>query len=159
MAAVAVVTAAMTVFFAAPGLPAMLERWRLLRAIGALTSEARRLVAKPRRALMVTAMAAAVHGCSAMAVYVLAIGFRIEVGMLDCLLLVPAVILVMVLPISIAGWGLREGAMVSAFALAGVSPADALVLSIGFGLATAAVGLPGGVLWLVTGGSRPIPAS
>ncbi|MFQ5953587.1 MAG: lysylphosphatidylglycerol synthase transmembrane domain-containing protein [Kiloniellales bacterium] len=161
--AVAVTVVAVVVLFAVPGLPGLFDRWRLSRPIGALTMDARRLIASRGRALIIIAIAVAVHALSALAVYVLALGFHIEVAFLDCLLLVPAVILVMALPVSIAGWGLREGAMVTGFALAGVSPADALVLSVGFGLATAAVGLPGGVLWLVTGQSRPrgvsMPAS
>ncbi len=158
-AAVALATLALVALLAVPGLPGLFDRWRLTRPIGALTVDARRLVASRGRVLAVIAMAVAVHGLSALSVYVLALGFHIEVTLLDCLLLVPAVILVMAVPVSIGGWGLREGAMVGGFALAGVSPADALVLSIGFGLATAAVGLPGGVLWLVTGRLRPDGAS
>lgn len=50
------------------------------------------------------------------------------------LALVPLVLLSMVLPLTIAGWGLREGAAVALLPLAGVSPADALATSIAFGL-------------------------
>ncbi len=132
----------------------MLGRWRPLSALAELTSDARRLVANPGRTLIITAIAVFVHGLSASTVYVLARGFLIDVTWLECLLLVPTVILVMVLPISIAGWGLREGAMVSAFALVGVSVEDALVLSLGFGFATVVVGLPGAFIWLLTGGSH-----
>ncbi len=153
-AAVALVTLGMGLFFAAPGLPALLGRWRPLRALAELTCDARRLVANPGRTLIVTGIAVVVHTLSASAVYVLALGFDIDVTWLECLALVPTVILVMVLPISIAGWGLREGAMVSAFALVGVSVEDALVLSLGFGFATVVVGLPGAFIWLLTGGSH-----
>ncbi len=153
-AAVALVTLGMVLFFVAPGLPAMLGRWRPLSALAELTSDARRLVANPGRTLIITAIAVFVHALSASAVYVLARGFLIDVTWLECLLLVPTVILVMVLPISIAGWGLREGAMVSAFALVGVPVEDALVLSLGFGFATVFVGLPGAFIWLLTGGSH-----
>ncbi len=162
-AAVALLTLGMVLFFLAPGLPALLGRWRPLRALAELTSDARRLVANPGRALIVTGIAVIVHALSASVVYVMALGFRIDVTWPECLLLFPAVILVMVLPISIAGWGLREGAMVSAFALVGVSVEDALVLSVGFGFAAVVVGLPGAVIWLLTGGShardRSVPAS
>jgi len=153
-AVVAVVVLGMALFFVAPGLPAMLGRWRPLRALAELTSDARRLVADPGRTLVITAIAVFVHALSASAVYVLARGFLIDVTLAECLLLVPAVILVMVLPISIAGWGLREGAMVGAFALVGVPVEDALVLSLGFGIASVVVGLPGALIWLLTGGSH-----
>lgn len=152
--AVALVSMGMALFFVIPGLPALVGRWRPLRAVAELMMDARSLIADPGRALVITAIAVVVHGLSATAVYVLARGFHVEATWLDCLLLVPAVVLVMVLPISIAGWGLREGAMVSAFALVGVPVEDSLVLSVGFGLATMAVGLPGAFIWLLTGRSR-----
>jgi hypothetical protein len=52
------------------------------------------------------------------------------------------------LPISFAGWGLREGAMVVAFRLAGVPAEAALGASILFGLCLLASSLPGAVIWL-----------
>jgi hypothetical protein len=56
-------------------------------------------------------------------------------------------------PISVAGWGIREGAMIVAFGFVGVPEADALVVSILFGLTLIAAGAPGGVLWLSEGRS------
>ena len=56
----------------------------------------------------------------------------------------------MTLPISIAGWGVREQAMVTAFALIGVPGEGALALSILFGLIALLFGLPGGVVWLMS---------
>lgn len=50
------------------------------------------------------------------------------------LALVPLILLSMVLPLTIAGWGLREGAAVALLPLAGVGPAEALATSIAFGL-------------------------
>ena len=62
----------------------------------------------------------------------------------------PPVLLVMTLPISIAGWGVREQAMVSAFALINVPGEGALALSIMFGLLGLIMGLPGGIVWLMS---------
>ena len=73
----------------------------------------------------------------------------------DCLLLVPPIILFTMVPISLAGWGVREGAMVVGFGLVGVPAADALALSVTFGLVNAVTGLPGGLLWLI--GERRLP--
>ncbi len=63
-------------------------------------------------------------------------------------------LLVTTLPISIAGWGVREGAMVAAFSLVGVPVEGALVLSILFGLLILLISLPGGVVWMLSGDSR-----
>ena len=53
---------------------------------------------------------------------------------LNALFLVLPVMLVSVVPISIAGWGVREGAMVAAFAYAGLPQSDGLLVSILFGV-------------------------
>jgi glycosyltransferase 2 family protein len=66
-----------------------------------------------------------------------------------CALLVPAIMEIAMLPISLAGWGVREGAAVVAFGALGLPADQALGASIAFGLTVAAVSLLGGVLWLV----------
>jgi uncharacterized membrane protein YbhN (UPF0104 family) len=68
---------------------------------------------------------------------------------LGCALLVPAIVEITMLPISLAGWGVREGAAVVAFGALGVPADQALGSSIAFGLTVAAVSVLGGILWLV----------
>ncbi|HTV28367.1 MAG TPA: lysylphosphatidylglycerol synthase domain-containing protein, partial [Xanthobacteraceae bacterium] len=65
------------------------------------------------------------------------------------LLIVPLSNLVQTLPISIAGWGIREGFLSAAFGLVGVWPEKALTLSVLYGLLTLIGSLPGGVIWLL----------
>ena len=55
------------------------------------------------------------------------------------------------MPISIAGWGVRESAMVLAFGYAGLAEGDGLIVSILFGVATLTVGALGGVVWVASG--------
>lgn len=71
--------------------------------------------------------------------------------------LFPFVELLNMLPISFAGWGLREGAMVVAFALVGVPADAALSASILYGLCLLGASLPGALVWLVIR-RRQIPA-
>jgi glycosyltransferase 2 family protein len=80
-----------------------------------------------------------------------AVAAPLEFG--QALLLVPPVILVATIPISIAGWGLREGAMMTVFAYAGLLRADGLIVSILFGASLFAVGAVGGAIWIL--GSEP----
>jgi glycosyltransferase 2 family protein len=66
------------------------------------------------------------------------------------LALVPLILLTMVLPLTIGGWGLREGAAAALFPLAGASAAAGLATSIAFGLMLLVSVLPGLVaLWPV----------
>jgi len=89
-----------------------------------------------------------VHVMRVVAIWVLAKGLHIDAGLLDCIALVPLALLVAMIPISINGWGLREGAFLGAFSLVGVVSGDAVVLSITFGLCTIFANLPGGLIWL-----------
>jgi len=77
-----------------------------------------------------------------------------SVALITVLFLFAFVQLLSMLPISFAGWGLREGAMVVAFQLVGVPAEDALGTSILFGLCLLASSLPGAVLWLSHGRRR-----
>ncbi len=65
------------------------------------------------------------------------------------LALVPPVILLTILPISVAGWGLREGAMVGLFLLIGAEKAPVLSLSILYGVLVLAASLPGLAVFLM----------
>jgi hypothetical protein len=70
------------------------------------------------------------------------------VPFLDFAMLMPPVMLLVALPVSAGGWGVREGAMVAALALVGVGREPALLLSIELGLLWTLVALPGGAIWL-----------
>jgi uncharacterized protein (TIRG00374 family) len=81
----------------------------------------------------------------AIILYGMGVDVSVAVG---CALLVPAVLEIAMLPISIAGWGLREGAAVIAFGTVGLPTHQAVAVSVTFGLIGAAFSLSGGVLWL-----------
>jgi glycosyltransferase 2 family protein len=125
----------------------LLGRWRLLRPFGSLADDLRSVFARPD-AILTTALSLAVHLASVGLVMLLAAAMGLRLAPLSALVLVPPVILIMMIPISLAGWGVRESALVVALAQAGVAAPDALAISIGFGLACLAASLPGGVLWL-----------
>lgn len=64
--------------------------------------------------------------------------------------LFPPVLLLSAMPISLAGWGIREGAMVLVFSLAGLEADASLSVSVLFGVCMLLSGLPGGFIWLLT---------
>jgi hypothetical protein len=63
---------------------------------------------------------------------------------------VPPVLLIATIPISIAGWGVREKSLVLAFAYAGLSETDGFLVSVLLGITMFAVGLIGGAVWLAS---------
>ena len=60
--------------------------------------------------------------------------------------LAPLVLAAMLIPVSIGGWGVREGAAAALFPLAGVDASHALAIAILYGLTSLAGSLPGLVL-------------
>lgn len=93
------------------------------------------------------------HLMTVIAAWAAAQSIDATVSLFQLTCLVPPVILVSVAPVTIAGWGLREGLMVLAFTLAGLNSGDALVISLLLGTASFGVGLIGGALWLVGSGN------
>jgi len=62
--------------------------------------------------------------------------------------LVPPVMLITMLPISIAGWGVREATMGLAFGYAGLVTNEGVNISLLFGAVTFLVGAVGGLVWI-----------
>ena len=74
------------------------------------------------------------------------------------LALVPLILLTMLIPITISGWGLREGAAAALLPLAGATAAEGLAASVAFGLAVLVAALPGIVAaGMATGASAVKP--
>lgn len=59
------------------------------------------------------------------------------------LVLVPMILLAMLLPITVSGWGLREGVAVALFPIIGLAAVEGLAASVAFGLIFLVVSLPG----------------
>ncbi|MDP6475572.1 MAG: lysylphosphatidylglycerol synthase transmembrane domain-containing protein [Alphaproteobacteria bacterium] len=142
--------------------PRLITRWRAVAVISKLAdvaSEARHTGLMLKPALSVLLLSVFMHLLAVLTVYILALGLGMEITPLACLALVPVVLLLSTLPISVAGWGVRETVMVSALGFAGAESSEAFALSILFGLALLALSLVGAVMWLVQGRAnarRPI---
>ena len=112
---------------------------------------------RPRTALPALGLAVMGHMAIVSGAWLLAKSLGIGASWLSCFTIVPAAILISMLPISIAGWGVREGAMATGFAFIGVGGESGLLLSLGVGLILLAVGLLGGLVWLLDG-MQPLPS-
>ena len=65
-------------------------------------------------------------------------------------LLIPPIALITMLPISIAGWGVREATMMVAFGYAGLSQTDGTMISLLSGAISFVVGAIGGLVWVLS---------
>ena len=124
--------------------------------VSALQAQVARLRAAllSRAALAGLLHSAAVHLCTVFAVVAYARALSIPVSVPDALAVVPMTIFAAALPISLNGWGVREGAFVAGFALYGLGATEALILSLMIGLSVTLSSLPGGLLWLGLSGRR-----
>lgn len=86
------------------------------------------------------------------AVAVLARGMDLVLNPIVLVAILPFVAFVSALPISIGGWGVREGSMVAGLGLMGVGAEEAVALSIAYGLAgllmTLTLGALASLLWV-----------
>lgn len=132
-------------------LPRGLSRFKVVRGVSVLAGDARALLLSPGPALRVMAWSVLGHVNLSLVAFALIQGLGLEVTLLECLTLFPAVMLLQTIPISLAGWGVREAAAVVLFQLVGVDKDGALALSLLFGVVMALVSLPGVVPWVLSG--------
>ena len=67
---------------------------------------------------------------------------------LHLFIVIQGIALSALIPLSIGGWGVREGAAVALFAPFGVAPEEALAVSVAYGIVLTIVGAAGGLVWL-----------
>ena len=131
-------------------LPGRVDRSRLVEIGRATSSAARRLFAAPGCLARTVLLSITIHVGVGTSLWILARALGVEAPLSAFLLLAPLITMVTTIPISIGGWGVREGAMVTALSLLDVQPSIALAISIQFGLIMMVVGLPGGAIMLFT---------
>lgn len=132
------------------GLKGWLNQFWLTRHFVAASGILRALLAQPSRAAFVVGASIVIHIATVFVAWTAArtIGTHLDFIVAMCLL--PPVVLLATIPVSIAGWGLREGLMITTFTLSGNDAGDALAISLIMGAANFAVGLCGGLIWLLT---------
>ncbi len=132
-------------------LPTRIRHYRLIKGVSALAVDARKTFLQPLYATLLITVCVMGHINLTLIVYALAMGLGVDISLSSCLLLFPPVLLIQTIPISVAGWGVREGAMVALFALAGVGGDSVLAISILYGLVLIVINMPGMAFWLASG--------
>ncbi len=135
------------VLFLSDFLPARVLRFPLLAALADLSRESRRLFFTPRQAAAVLGLSLLTVGFPILAYALVGRSLGTDLSLKTWLMVVPPVTLVQLLPVSFAGWGIREIGMVVILAGFGVGAEAALAISVMMGLGLVALGLPGGLVW------------
>ena len=113
-----------------------------------------------RKLRPISTCSVAIHLITAAAAWCCAKAIASPVSFVQILFLMPPVLLIATLPVSVAGWGVRESSFMFAFAHAGLAQTDGLVISMLFGATSFIVGMLGGILWIAHGLQlRPVQES
>jgi uncharacterized membrane protein YbhN (UPF0104 family) len=141
--------AGVVAIMAAGFLPSLISRipWplvqhRLIDIAVDLAGVSRFAVAAPRRLLAIVGLSLVMHLLNVFGIVVIARSLGIGDSANVAAIAIPVMLLAM-LPISFAGWGVREAAMVTGMGLLHVLPSLALATSVGFGFSMIFASLPG----------------
>jgi glycosyltransferase 2 family protein len=127
------------------------NRWIVTRHLSSALYIVAAVFKSHRSATIVLACSVAIHLLTVAAAWCCVKAIAAPVSFAQVLFLFPPVILISSMPVSIAGWGVRESSTILAFAYAGLSQSDGLFVSILFGAASFLVGVVGGIIWIVSG--------
>jgi hypothetical protein len=104
----------------------------------------------PTKSLLIKhlSISVVVHFLSILTMYALSLSIDLGLSFKVFLIAVPPVFLLTIIPISLAGWGIREGAMVGIFMLVGADETKVLAISILYGLLLIISSIPGSYFWI-----------
>ena len=122
-----------------------LSRWPRIEAVAKDACES---AAKVSRSPLIVLLAVVTNVIASIAAYLVALSLGIGLSIVEALTLIPVALFAVLIPISVAGWGVREGVLVFLLGLVGIPGSHGLSLSVVYGIITVIAALPGGLIWL-----------
>jgi len=107
----------------------------------------KKLYTKKRTLLLHIFISVIVHIFSVLSIFMIALSINMQLPLTVFLIAIPPVLLLTIVPISLAGWGVREGAMVYILTFIGALQSDVLTVSIVYGIILILSSLPGAYFW------------
>lgn len=129
-------------------LPGAISRIPLMAWLAELAVAGRRFCADPWRLAANLILSASSVGLTVFGFKLAGDAVGVHLAYSTWLVVVPPIALIQLVPISLAGWGVREVVLVTLLGAFGIPPANALAASLLFGLCQIAIALPGGLVWL-----------
>ncbi|MBR0874639.1 flippase-like domain-containing protein [Bradyrhizobium tropiciagri] len=140
-----------------------LKRWWGTHHIHACAVIANRVLFSRAHGLKVAVLSVLIHVMAVVIAWCVVQSIAAPVTFGEIFQLLPPVMLITMMPISIAGWGVREATMGLAFGYAGLAANEGVNISLLFGAVSFVVGVFGGLVWILSPekaakGSEPIEA-
>jgi len=128
-----------------------LKSWWATQHIHACAVITNRVLFSRSKGLLIATLSLLVHVLTVVLAWCVVRSIDAPVSFGQVFLLIPPVMLITMLPISIAGWGLREASMGLAFGFAGLAANEGVNVSLLFGMVSFIVGAFGGLVWIFSG--------
>ena len=125
-----------------------LRQWWGTHHIHACAVIANRVIFSKRNEPTIALLSLLVHFLAVVIAWCVVQSIAAPVTFTQTFLLIPPVMLITMLPISIAGWGVREATMGLAFGYAGLMTNEGINISLLFGAVYFLVGAIGGLVWI-----------
>ena len=119
------------------------DRYKVTRLFFELSHRFRFIYKTPKRIAEQLGLSILIHLFSMLALFGIGHSLGINEPLVTYLVLIPPAILLTILPISFAGWGVREGALIGLFLLIGVDQTLVLAMSLIYGVTLMVAALPG----------------
>ncbi len=127
-----------------------LKHWWGTHHIHACAVIANRVIFSRKNEPAIAVLSLLVHVLAVVIAWCVVQSIAAPVGFDQTFLLIPPVMLVTMLPISIAGWGVREATMGLAFGYAGLVTNEGVNISLLYGAVSFIVGAFGGLVWILS---------
>ncbi|KJC56218.1 membrane protein [Bradyrhizobium sp. LTSPM299] len=127
-----------------------LKSWWATHHVHACAVIANRVLFSRDRGLKVTVLSLLIHVMAVVIGWCVVQSITAPVTFGEIFQLLPPVMLITMMPISIAGWGVREATMGLAFGYAGLIANEGVNVSLLFGAVSFVVGIFGGLVWILS---------
>jgi uncharacterized membrane protein YbhN (UPF0104 family) len=125
-----------------------LKEWWGTRHLHACAVIANRVIFSKKNEPTVVVLSLLIHVLAVVIAWCVVQSIAAPVAFAQTFLLIPPVMLITMLPISIAGWGVREATMGLAFGYAGLITEEGVNISLLFGAVYFVAGAIGGLVWI-----------
>ncbi|WP_022850066.1 lysylphosphatidylglycerol synthase transmembrane domain-containing protein [Limisalsivibrio acetivorans] len=123
-------------------------KYQLLRLFHNIRARFLRVYNSAKNIAVQSGLSLLTHLFSVLSIFALGNALGLDYPLYVYMVTVPPVLLLLIVPISLAGWGVREGAMVGIFMLVGAPRESVLSISILYGLILIVSSLPGMYFWV-----------
>ncbi len=127
-----------------------LQKWAPIRHAHTCSLIANRVIFSRKTGLKIAVLSISIHVLTVVIAWCAVRSIVAPAKFEQVFLIVPPIALITMLPISIAGWGVREATMMAAFGYAGLVSSDGTLVSLLTGVTSFVVGIIGGLVWITS---------